>query len=173
MRIHILLVSIALLGSAVESSAQAPAETPSRVETLIQAAQALPDVRADDARTAAVAAALVETHDVPAELLLAIAWGESRFITTTVTWRACGLVQVIAPSHEACAFLEIPIVGMYVGRRQLQEWLRIARGDLHLALLGNACGVSALRGVCSKTVWPAWVLARAARLRRLEDEPRS
>lgn len=168
MSIKTLLVSVALGGSAasspVGSRPTAIEIDDSRAARLVNTAIGLPDVDPRAAEVATTAALFVESRTVPAELLVAIAWGESRFKPTTVTGRACGLVQVVARDRASCALLQIPIVGMLVGRFELEEWLRLAHGDLHLALLGNACGISALRGGCLKTSWPGWVLARARRL---------
>lgn len=162
------LIVFALLGSAEisqgDSTPPANQSSEDRADLLIAKAQLLPDVGLRDATVAAHAALLVETERVPAELLIAIAWGESRFVASTVTNRACGLLQVIAGSRAECSFLEIPLVNAYVARRQLEEWLRVSRGDLRKALLGNACGFSAFTGTCSKTRWPGWVLERARSL---------
>jgi hypothetical protein len=164
MSIKTLLVSAALGGSAASSLANPTTGDTARATKLIGQARALSDVHPDEAEVAARAALLVETSKVPAELLVAIAWGESRFVPTTMTGRACGLVQVVARSRGACELLKIPVVGMLVGRIELEEWLRLSRGNLRLALLGNACGMSAFDGSCIKTAWPSWVLARARRL---------
>lgn len=158
MRIVALLASLVLGGSA----AAQPHED--RATRLVAMAQALPDVSPGQAEVAARAALIVETRELPAELLLAIAWGESRFAPSTVTGHACGPMQTIAWSRASCHAMQIPLVGFLVGVRELEAWLRVARGDLRLALLGQACGVSALRGTCSKTAWPGWVLRRARQL---------
>ena len=168
MRTHALIV-FALLGSAEisqgdVSTSPANQDRTERAETLIAKTQLLPDVGLRDATVAAHAALLVETDQVSAELLIAIAWGESRFVAGVVTNRACGLLQIIAASRAECSLLKIPIVNAYVARRQLEEWLRVSRGDLRKALLGNACGFSAFTGACSKTRWPGWVLERARSL---------
>lgn len=175
MTIRALLVSAALAGQLSSSlvDANPTIGDESRATKLIKQAQALPDVHPDEAEVTARAALLVETSKVPAELLVAIAWGESRFISTTRSGRACGLVQVMARSVDQCSLLKIPIIGMLVGRIELEEWLRLSRGSLPLALLGNACGMSAFYGGCKKTAWPGWVLARARRLGLLDVGPRS
>lgn len=169
MRIAALLVSLALGGSA----AAQPHED--RATRLVASARALPDVSPDEAEVAARAALFVETRELPAELLIAIAWGESRFVSSTVTGHACGPMQTIARSRRECEAMKIPLVGFALGVRELKSWLRLARGDLYLALLGQACGVSALRGTCSKSAWPSWVLhrARALGLRIIGVGPKS
>lgn len=171
MKLQALVVCALLGGSAAKSFGDwfqippsASDDTTDRANQLIQRAERLSDVRADEARDAAVGALLVETDSVPASLLVAIAWGESRFIPTTVTGRACGLVQTIPDAHLSCEAMKVPIVGMLAGRLELEGWLRLARGDLHLALLAYACGFSAFDGSCAKQAWPGWVLARARRL---------
>lgn len=176
MRSIALIVSFALGGSAAGSPpGSRPVATDldsARAIRLTRDAQRLPDVVPEDAAVAVEAALIVESRTVPAELLVAIAWGESRFIPSTVTGRACGLLQVVASAPASCSALQIPIVGMLVGRLELEQWLALAHGDLHLALLGNACGMSALRGTCTKTAWPNWVLGRARWL-GLDVGPRS
>ena len=167
MRRAALLVSLALAGPAFERPATGQVTaSEDRPDELLRRAQALSDVRADDARAAVIAALAVETSDVPAELLIAIAWGESRFIGATVTGRACGVMQTIARSRRECELLAVPIVGFAAGAAELRTWLadRRVRGDLRLALLAMACGNSAFSGGCLKGRWPAWVLARARKL---------
>lgn len=169
-----LIVFGSLGGSTAQSSVDgvqpkaAQVETTDRAEQLIRRTEALPDVARHDAEVAARTALLVETADVPAELLIAIAWGESRFVPTTITGRACGLVQTIGASPSACKAMTVPIIGMLAGIAELRGWLRIAHGDLRLALLAYACGYSAFDGTCSKQAWPGWVLHRARSLGLLD-----
>jgi hypothetical protein len=161
MSIRALLVCASLGGSAA-GSPQAVEVPTDRAARLTRQAQALPDVAGADAKIAVEAALLVETEELPAELLVAIAWGESRFISSTVTGRACGPMQTIAWSRASCRAMQIPLVGFALGVVELKQWLRVARGDLRLALLGQACGWSAFREGCSKGQWPGWVLRRAS-----------
>ena len=156
------LLVFASLGGSAAGSPQAVEVPTDRAAKLTRQAQALPDVAAADAEIAVRAALLVETPELPAELLIAIAWGESRFVPTTVTGRACGSMQTIAWSRASCRAMQIPLVGFWFGVRELSSWLRVARGDLRLALLGQACGWSAFREGCSKGRWPGWVLRRAS-----------
>ncbi len=172
MKISTLLVSLALGGSAVQSSAEdlssnATSESiEDRATRLVQNARSLPDVATSDAEAAARAALLVETDDISAELLVSVAWGESRFQSGTVTGRACGLVQTIGRDARSCRLMQIPIVGMLAGVVELRLWLHAAHGDVRLALAGYACGWSAFDGSCTKQAWPGWVLRRARALRR-------
>ena len=130
---------------------------------------ALPDIRRQDAITAADAAALVETRRFPAELLLSIAWGESRFesATTNAYGRVCGPMQTMARSRADCELMQqVPAYGFAAGVRELQAWARDRRthGRLDLVLLGFACGNAAFDGTCRKLEYPSWVIHRMRRL---------
>lgn len=136
-----------------------------RVIHLLLATSQLPDVDPARATGATIAALAVETDEFPAELLLAIAWGESRFINETRTGRACGAMQTIARAGD-CERWRDPIEGFRAGVDELREWSRDhrTRGDLRLILGAYACGNSIFNGTCTKTRWPGWVLARARKL---------
>lgn len=135
----------------------------------------LPDVRPELITPTITAALTAETPEFPAELLLAIAWGESRLDSTIKTGKACGPMQSI-PSHASdCVRWCDPIEGFKAGVAELIEWShdKRTRGDVRLVLLAMACGNSAFDGTCKKKRWPGWVLARAHRLGMHDVRPAS
>ncbi len=114
-----------------------------------------------------------ETKRFPAEILLSIAWGESRFISKTVTGVACGPMQTIArDSHGVfdralCQSLTTPTIGYCEGVHELEAWEADAwtHGELNLVLLGYAAGYGGFTNPHNpKRAWPAWVLGRARQL---------
>jgi len=131
-------------------------------------ANRLPDVQPDRVLPAVVGAVRAETPEYPAELLLAIAWGESRLDPTVRTGKVCGILQVnpvdIHRPHSDCdAWSRDVGEGMRAGVVEL-EMLSAdprVRGNLWLTLLYRACGNAAFDGTCQKTLWPNWVLNRA------------
>lgn len=166
MKITALLVCMAIEGSAFAQVSDEEASKAARDRSLelYRKVDALPDVDHEDASRAVDAALVVETAQAPAELLLAIAWGESRYKASTITGHACGPMQTIPSKHISCQAMQIPLIGFAAGAAELRSWLRVAHGDLRLALLAYACGNSAFDGTCKKTAWPGWVLHRARRL---------
>jgi len=118
------------------------------------------------------AAVAVETDRIKASLLLAIAWGESRFDPAEVTGRVCGIMQVnpvdIGYTHAACAAWKFDVrSGFLAGVDELETMLADPRvnGNIRKALLYRACGEAAFHGSqCRKQQWPGWVLHRAALL---------
>lgn len=118
----------------------------------------------------------VETAHVTAELLLSIAWSESRLDASARAGRVCGPLQV-APGDlgldpdSACAAWQADLVDAYAaGVMEIEIMLRDARvhGALHLALAYRACGNAAFvpDSACAraKRTWPTWVTYRAKQL---------
>jgi hypothetical protein len=138
----------------------------SHFEQLLHRVERLPDTRPELALITTLAALSAESDRFPAELLIAIAWGESRLEPTTKTGRACGPMQTIAVKPGDCERWATPLYGYQAGVDELTEWSndKRTRGDLELVLLAYACGSSAFNGTCKKTSWPGWVLKRARRL---------
>lgn len=133
---------------------------------------ALGDVRPeliDDAVTAAID---VETESVSAELLLALAWWESRLEPGLRTGRVCGALQVKPEdvgerSHrDAChRWAQDTWQGFRAGADELTTWLRHSHGNMSLALRGRACGWTGLRHGCGKKWWIDRVRLTARRLK--------
>jgi len=136
------------------------------------AAHALPDVSRPDLVDAIVDAAIdVQTPRVPAALIVAIAWGESRFEASARP--ACGVLQVfprdLAEPAAACDVWRRDLrAGVRAGVREIETMLadKRVRGDLRRALLYRACGNRAFDGSCSPAKH-AWVAAALARWRDL------
>jgi len=115
-------------------------------------ATAPPYLNEETARQNLVAArAAAVVHRIPAELLLAIAYHESRYRPTTRTAEpgdrvSCG---VMTPYPKArCAAAELTLLGGYdEGARHLRDWLQVCRGNIRCAILAYAGG-GALAGAC-------------------------
>lgn len=126
-----------------------PALADRRADRLRSALIEMGDVRhslIDDAVTAAIG---VEGDGVSAELLLALAWRESRLDPTVRPrgGRVCGALQVVPRDvgerdhADACRrWSRDTWQGFEAGAVELRQWLRHARGDLYTALRGRACG---------------------------------
>jgi len=143
---------------------QTSSSADTRADKLEALARSMPDVRPTQATEAARAALIVETAELPAELLLAIAWGESRFDPTVVTGKACGPMQTIPSRPDDCARWRDPVEGFRAGRDELADELmhdHRVHGDLRLALLAYACGNSVFDGTCKKLGWPSVIIERA------------
>lgn len=140
----------------------------SRAERLYERTIDLPDVRPDLVMPAVQSALLNETPDIPAELMIAIAWGETRLNPTTITGHVCGPMSTVAKNMHECRKLFSHIEGYKAGVAELEKALQDSRvhGDMRLALLYFACGNSAFNGTCTKGRWPTWVLGRAKALTR-------
>lgn len=118
-----------------------------------------------------MAAAVASTTDVPTEVLIAIAWHESRLDPTATSYvsggrrtgrrwpsrdraagdgpRFCGVMQVAAGSSwDDCLALRPLDVAYRRGREILSSWLRAADGDMAAALRGYGCGWAGMRGEC-------------------------
>ena len=143
------------------------------IAALTARVEALGDVRPGLAQPAVEAALAAGTLDVPAELLLSIAWGESRLEPSPRgRGRACGILQVVPediglPHAATCALWARDLAAAFAAgvleiRTELAD--RRVHRDLRLALLYRACGNAAFAGTCEKRAYPSWVLRRAARL---------
>jgi len=136
------------------------AEADPRADRLRTGLRRMGDVRPeliDDAVTAALG---VETQRVSAELLLSLAWWESRLEPDLRTGRVCGALQVrpedVGESNhrDAChRWSQDTWLGFQAGADELEAWLRHSRGDMARALRGRACGWSGLRHGCGKRWW--------------------
>jgi hypothetical protein len=153
--------------------ASTTARADARADRLRANARDLPDVRAELVDDAVDAALATETRAVSAELLLSIAWSESRLEPGQRTGIVCGALQVnptdIGEPRASCRlWAAYTYFGFAAGVRELEVMLAEARvhGDLRLALLYRACGNHAFDGTCAKIQWPRWVLERARALRR-------
>lgn len=142
-----------------------------RSDNLRAHVRALPDVRPVLVNDAVDAALTVETPDIPASLLLSIAWSESRFEPGLRTGRVCGALQVnphdIGQDRREClAWAHSTVLGFAAGVTELRMLLSDPRvhGNLYRALGYRACGNSFFDGTCHKMQWPGWVLERAERL---------
>lgn len=150
-------------------------EQSTRAASLFELTIQLPDVQAMKALGAVDGAVRAETPSLPAELLIAVAWGESRFETRTLTGRCCGPMQTMARSSGDCRRWSDPVEGFKAGVAELDAWAHDRRvaGNVRRMLLAQACGNAAFDGTCSKTAWPGWVLRRANRLGYRSVSPRS
>jgi len=135
-------------------------------------ALSLPDVKSEHVLPAVEAARRYATAAIPAELLVSIMWGESRFVPTVRKGRVCGVMQVnpsdIGRSRTQCTDWDRDVAkAVEAGVHELETMLRDHRvkGDMRKALLYRACGNAAFNGRCRKTGWPGWVLERARKLR--------
>lgn len=130
-----------------------------------------------------VVAIAVETPELPAELLLAVAAVESGYNPTWVSriedgarktgrWRSdkpvgkgprcCGVMQTVAGhSWKKCLAQRDIEIGYAVGAKELATWLD-RTGDIRKALAGHGCGNAGLESGCG--TYPARVLRRARRL---------
>lgn len=138
---------------------------------LHEIARALPDVATPDWSESFVDAAIAaQTPRVPASLLVALGWGESRFDTNAQP--ACGVMQVfphdLGEPPSACAHWRKDLrAGVEAGVREIEMMLADKRvhGNMTLALFYRACGNSAFDGTCDankpeKRVWVATAMAR-------------
>lgn len=142
----------------------------------LQAAHALPDVKPGLIELAIDAALEVATDEIPAPLLVSLAWSESRFEARTHDHTGCGVLQVDpkdigAPVSLCRVWGASMLAGMAAGVVELEMLLgdRRVHHDLRLALQYRACGNKAFDGTCSthKLMWVEAALARAARLSRV------
>jgi hypothetical protein len=145
---------------------------------LHERARALPDVESPDLTDQLVGAALEEqTQRVPAALIVAIAWGESRF--DRAARPACGVMQVYPndleePAAACVAWRRDLRAGVRAGVKEIEIMLadKRVRGDMRRALLYRACGNKAFDGTCSVPKH-AWVKATMERWRALAPSRRS
>lgn len=136
-------------------------------DTFVARAISMPDTKPELAAFAALAAMMTETDLVPAEIMVAIAWGESRFDPTVRTGHVCGPMQTVPKVPSDCARWSNMLEGFRAGRDELEDELRHdprVHGDLRLALLAYACGNAAFGGTCKKLSYPAIIFQRARSL---------
>lgn len=136
-----------------------------KLELALRLSQAFPGIGMADAYAHATAAVEAAQPGLPPDLLLAIAYVESRFDPTatsriegdvrrTGSYRSrrpppdlrgslfCGPLQAYARSWKQCLGLRDLATGYATGVDELARWLedRRVRGDIRRALLGHACG---------------------------------
>jgi hypothetical protein len=159
---------------------------------------ALPEVSIETAyEHASAACEAAEARDLQPELLLAVAYVESRFNPTAVSRvvggrrqlgaypslqapagldvRAglfCGPLQTYAKSWEQCTNLRSLDEGYAAGAFELTRWLRDkrVRGNISRALAGHGCGYFGVEsGRCNN--YPARVLSIVRRIRAPHHRP--
>jgi hypothetical protein len=159
---------------------------------------AIPSVSIETAyEHASAACEAAEARDLQPELLLAVAYVESRFDPTAVSrvvaarrhtgsypsMRApagldvraglfCGPLQTYAKSWAQCTSLRSLDQGYEAGARELSRWLadRHVRGSVSRALAGHGCGYFGVTsGRCNN--YPARVLAVERRIRGPHRRP--
>src|SRR5512138_1983810 len=155
----------------------------------------VPSLTVEEAYRHASAARAASTQHLRPELLLAIAWVESRYDPTAtsriergvrVTGRYastnppaaldrrfplyCGPLQTFATTWSGCLAMRDLETGYTAGVREIEQWLRDirVRGDIVRALSGHACGnLGLVSGQCSN--YPArvhWIEERLLEPRR-------
>jgi hypothetical protein len=162
------------------------------VELAMRLQVAVPWIAPNVAYTHAAAATAAESAQIPAELLLGIAFVESRFDPTAVSrvesgrrrtgsYRQttapagldprgslfCGPLQTFASSWSSCMQMRNLDTGYAAATVELRQWLRDprVRGNTVRALAGHGCGnFGAKTGVCNG--YPERVLTIARQLRR-------
>jgi hypothetical protein len=142
-----------------------------------------PHVDAPHAFAHVIAAELAASPGLPAELLLAMAYVESRYDATATSYvadgrrvggrwpsrsqagegpRFCGVMQTAAGHDwEACLAQRPLLVGYRRGAGEIAKWLPHADHDLQQALNGYGCGFAGMRNGCRN--YGARVLAVARR----------
>jgi hypothetical protein len=82
------------------------------------------------------------TSHVDADLLLSIAWHESRYVVAARTAEPLGKTScgVMTPVPKATCTTPTMLEGYLEGAAHLREWLEAAHGNEHVALLGYAGG---------------------------------
>lgn len=162
-----------LIKAAISLFTEPQTNTQNRFDLLTAAVESLGDVKAQYIKPIVSAALAYETPQIPAELILSIAWGESRMIPSTRTGRVCGVMQVnpIDIGRRNHAFhcrqwSHSAALGVKAGVEELSMMLKDIRvkGNLRKALLYRACGNNAFTGRCRKQQWPGWVLQRAKKI---------
>ena len=147
------------------------------LELVVRLHAAVPSMAPEVAYAHVQAASAAATDQIPAELLLGIAFVESRFepravsrveggtrrtgpyLSTSAPARLdrraslyCGPLQAFAPSWSACLGLRNLTTGYAAGAAELQQWLRDrrVRGNTRRALAGHGCGnLGAVTGKCN------------------------
>jgi hypothetical protein len=137
---------------------------------------------------AACQAVRVETVALPAEMLLAVAWIESRFTLDSVSKIEqgqrttgqtsagqlarshgpffCGPLQSAAGlSRSACSAMQ-SAKGWQVGAAEIQVWLKTCRGDWRCALSGHGCGNAGAKAKrCGRSDYASRALILADKVR--------
>jgi len=145
--------------------------------SLHDAARKLPDVASLRLVDQFVDVALeLQTQRVPAALLVALAWGESRFDASAQP--ACGVMQVYPrdldePATSCAEWRRDLHAGVRAGVREIEMMLADKRvsGNMRRALLYRACGNKAFDGSCEAKKY-AWVTAAMDRWRALSTKKR-
>jgi soluble lytic murein transglycosylase-like protein len=93
-----------------------------------------------------------DVYGVDADLLLSIAWFESRYTADVVGpvvkgKRACGVMQSIM--KDGCPKNPTLSDGYLEGAKHLRDWLDASRNDLRTAILGYAGGYALIKA-CNK-----------------------
>ncbi len=167
----------------------------SKVLLTLRLLQLVPTIDFDTALHHASAAVDAAEPKVPAELLLAIAYVESRY-DVTATSRVegklrrigsypstqppqnlrgtlyCGPLQTFATSWTDCVGMRKLATGYQAGRSELHQWFRDprVRGNVTRALLGHGCGNAGLSsGQCNG--YPERVFFMMRRLARPMTTP--
>ncbi len=141
-----------------------------------------------EAQHHATAAKMAESTKVTADLLLAMAFVESRYIPTATSrlehgvrttgipkWSSppdhvsgpyfCGVTQVMAGlSWKKCLELRNIAIAYRTAVHELEKWLKVCRNDINCALAGYGGGFPAIRAGTS--TYPTRVLSRARAIRR-------
>lgn len=108
---------------------------------------AAPELPVDVVLLQARHAAEAQTPALSAEVLLAVAYVESRYDVTAVSdphhgWpRWCGVMQTTATTERECIEQRDVTIAYRTGVRELEVWWRYTRGDLTAMLAGYGCGV--------------------------------
>jgi hypothetical protein len=134
--------------------------------TLWWNASHLPDMRPQRVLPVVIAAELAQTREVPAALIVALVWPESR----GELWAqpACGVMQVYPhdlyePDSNCALYRASTYAGVDAGVREIEMMLAEKRvTSLRVALLYRACGGRAfVSGACEMGPWVDAALARA------------
>lgn len=141
-------------------------------DNLYTAAASLPDLDASRVIPMVLAAIAEETPSAHAELLVALAWGESRFEQSAQP--LCGVLQVNPidigrPMSDCTVWRNDLRLAVRAGVAEIEMMLadhRVA-GDLKRALLYRACGNKAFDGTCAAAKY-AWVEDAIARYHQIE-----
>jgi hypothetical protein len=160
------------------------------LELALRLQASVPTLDVSEAYAHAAAATAAATEEVSAELLLGVAYVESRYNPTALsrvvdgvrktglyrstrrperdpgTSMFCGPLQTYARTWSECLAMRDLTTGYEAATRELQQWLRDrrVRGDITRALAGHACGNHGVNtGKCNR--YPQRVLAKARRLR--------
>ena len=126
---------------------------PGEADALRQTAPAYLTVE-DASANLLMASVAADVADVPVELLLSVAWHESRYQPDARTrepggrW-SCG-VMTPEPHRGDCTSVELSLLGGYLnGARHLRVWLDLCGGDQTCALRAYAGGFALVRSCTS------------------------